>query len=408
MIIGPAGEMKLPSASINVTDIDGEPCRVAGRGGLGAVMGSKGIKAIVIEDGSVIPKKIEGSNEIIKRFAEKLKENPVTGEIFPKYGTANTMIGVNILGGLPTRNFSWGSFEESEKIDGKALHNTIITRKGEGMTAHGCMPGCIIRCSNKFADKEGNLVVSSVEYETLCLLGSNIGIGDLDQIAVLNRICNETGIDTIEVGAALGVLAEAGLMEFGDYSRAKELLKEIGKGTPLGRLLGSGCYVCGKVFGVERVPEVKKQSMAAYDPRVIKGTGVTYATSPMGADHTAGNTVGSHSDMLSSKEFVEMSKDSQINTIILDTLGLCIFTARVTLSQPELILDMLKTFRNWQTSFEELREMGKKIILMERDFNRKAGIENDRLPSFMTREILSPSNAIFDITYDEVKSVFDK
>ncbi len=410
MIIGPAGENRLPIASINVVDMDGEPCRILARGGLGAVMGSKGVKAIVIDDENVEygAEKSNAGKDIIKRFAGELKKNPVTGDIFPNYGTANTMIGVNALGGLPTRNFSSGCFEDSEKIDGRALHDTIIARKGAGMTTHGCMPGCVIRCSNKFADSDGNLIVSSLEYETLCLLGSNIGIGDLDQIAILNRICNEVGIDTIEAGAALGVMAEGGLMEFGNCSQAKKLLEEVGKGTPLGRLVAGGCYICGKVLGVERVPAVKKQSMAAYDPRVIKGTGVTYATSPMGADHTAGNTVGSHSDSLSAEEFIEISKNMQINTVILDSLGLCIFTARVTLAHPDLMLDMLEAMCHWRTSIEELSDMAKETINMERSFNLRAGIseENDSLPDFMSKEKLYPTDLVFDIDNEKIKSVF--
>jgi len=194
MVIGPTGEMKLPTATINVTDADGEPCRVCARGGLGAVMGSKGIKAIIVDDGNIKSSNLKNSEKtrkVIKKFAHNLRENEVTGNIFAKYGTAVTLTNMNNLGGLPTRNFSLGQFEKADKIDGQALYKTITERGGEGSTTHNCMPGCVIKCSNKYPDKNGKLIVSSLDYETLCLLGSNLLIGDLDEIAILNRLCNE-------------------------------------------------------------------------------------------------------------------------------------------------------------------------------------------------------------------------
>jgi len=406
MIIGPAGEMKLPAATINVTDVDGEPCRTLARGGLGAVMGSKGIKAIIVDDSDVKVETNEKIKTVIRKFALALKENPVTGESLAKYGTAGTLMIVNNLGGLPTRNFSQGTFEKAENISGETLYETISKRGG--MPSHNCMPGCVIRCSNKYVDENGKPIVGSLEYETLCLLGSNLGIGSLDQIAILNKLCNDYGVDTIEIGVTLGVLAEAGLMEFGDFERAKELIEEIGKGTPLGRLIGSGATVCGKVFGVERVPVVKNQGMAAYDPRVIKGNGVTYATSPMGADHTAGNTITMNVDHLDPKGKIEISRDLQIITAVFDSLGLCIFTMRVVLQHPELLEEILEAF-GWKTTFEELKQVSKLILLREREFNRRAGFTkaHDRLPEFMKKEPLPPHNVVFDIDDKELDRVFD-
>jgi aldehyde:ferredoxin oxidoreductase len=409
MIIGPAGEMQLASACISTNDMEGEPCRNLGRGGLGAVLGSKGLKAIVVDDtGGASPvQQSDRLKKLIGRFTGLLKENPVTGQYFAKYGTARNVLILNELGALPTRNFSAGSFDRAEQISGEMLFETISQRGGQ--PAHGCMPGCVIRCSNKYVDADGNHIVGSLDYETIGLLGSNIGLGNLDQIAELNRDCNEIGIDTMETGVALGVLGEAGVFEFGDFARVKDLVGQIGKGTPFGRLIGSGCVACAKAYGIERVPAVKNQGMAAYDPRVIKGMGVTYAKSPMGADHTAGNAIvasGPHNDP-SGK--VAVSKELQIITAILDSLGMCIFTFRPVTEHPEIIEEALDLFRGWRVNFEELKKLGKVVLLREREFNRMAGIgeADDRLPDYMMRQCLPPTDECFNIPDDQMSGFYD-
>ncbi|HUV08106.1 MAG TPA: aldehyde ferredoxin oxidoreductase C-terminal domain-containing protein [Spirochaetia bacterium] len=409
MIAGPAGEMRLPSACISITDPEGEPCRTAARGGLGAVMGSKRLKAVIFDDrGGESPMlDRDAARAAIKNFTSAIKKNPVTGGLFAKYGTARTLNIVNDLGGLPTRNFSSGSFENADKIGGEALYRTISERGG--MADHPCMPGCIIRCSNKYVDTEGGHVVGSLDYETLCLLGSNLGIGDLDQIAALNRLCNEIGIDTIETGGALGVLAEAGIMSFGDFEGARRLLLEVQAGTPMGRILGSGVTACGRAFGIERVPAVKNQGMAAYDPRVIKGNGVTYALSPMGADHTAGNTIIAAVDHTDPKGKVELSRDLQIFTAVMDSLGLCVFTARPVMEDTAVVEEIIEAFTGLKISFQRLKETAMSILLLERDFNRKAGIGSaqDAIPGFMRREALPPKGTVFDIEEKAMAAFFD-
>lgn len=409
MVIGSAGERRLATACINCTDTNGEPCRVLGRGGMGAVMGSKGIKAIIIDDKEVQSnlQKDPKIKELIKKFAGELRGNIVTGEFFPKYGTARTLMILNSLGGLPTRNFSLGTFEKAENISGEKMAELISSRGGK--TTHNCMPGCVIRCSNTFVDKNGAKVVSSLEYETLCLMGSNLCIDNLDDIAILNKLCNDYGVDTMDIGAALGVLAEAGIMEFGDANKAIELVKEIGKGTNLGRIIASGAGTCGKVYGIERVPVVKNQAMAAYDPRVIKGNGVTYATSPMGADHTYANTITLQIDHLDPKGKVEASKNLQIFTAVLDTLGFCIFTGRAFLTKPSFLEKIVNAYIGWKVTFDELNEMGKTIVLKERKFNEKAGFTkfHDRLPGYFKREPLKPNNVIFDVKDEELDTIFN-
>lgn len=148
---------------------------------------------------------------------------------------------MNKLGGLPTRNFSAGRFELADQISGSHMRELILARGGEGMTTHSCMTGCAIRCSNVFPDADGKEVASSMEFETNGLLGSNLGIGDLDWIARFTFPCNDLGVDTIETGGALGVAMEAGLLEWGDAAAAERMLDvEIRRGTPMGRLIGSG------------------------------------------------------------------------------------------------------------------------------------------------------------------------
>ena len=242
-------------------------------------------------------------------------------------------------------------------------------------------------------------MVGSLDYETLCLLGSNIGIGDLDQVARLNRLCNDIGLDTIETGGTLGVLAEGGLFEFGDFARAEGLIREVGNGTPLGRMVGSGAAVCGKALGVERVPVVKNQGMAAYDPRVIKGNGVTYATSPMGADHTAANTITVQTDHTDPSDKMEVSRSLQVFTTVLDTLGMCIFTGRAVVLDPTVIEEFIEHYLDWKVSFDELKETAKETLGKEREFNRLAGIgeAQDRIPGYMKREPLPPLNTVFDV-----------
>jgi aldehyde:ferredoxin oxidoreductase len=406
MIIGPAGEMRLASACINITDPEGEPCRNLGRGGLGAVLGSKGIKAIIVDDQGVAPTLSPEAKEIIKKFSAALKEHPVTGEKFAKFGTAMTLLNVNGLGGLPTRNYSRGSFEGAEAIGADTLHDTLESRGGE--VSHGCMPGCVIRCSNKYVDERGIPVVGSLDYETLCLLGSNIGIDNLDAVATLNRMCNDIGVDTMETGAALGVLAEAGVWSFGDAERAQELVGEIGAGTPLGRLIASGCVACGKAYGVRRIPAVKGQGMAAYDPRAIKGMGLTYALSPMGADHTAGNAIILSVDHLDPDAQLEPVRELHLQTAVLDSLGLCLFTGRVTLNQTELVEQICSALLDWKVSFPELLALAQGWLLKEREFNRLAGIpaSSDRLPAFMYTEQLSPNDSVFDVPEADLEAFY--
>jgi aldehyde:ferredoxin oxidoreductase len=408
LAIGPTGEMGMASAAICVSDVRGAPYRFAARGGLGAVMGSKGVKAILVKK-SKRPRPADTAfKEAVKAFLNAITSNPRV-EVLRKYGTASTVMLVQSLGGLPTRNFSSGEFEEAERISGEAIYRLTEERGGEGTPTESCMAACAIQCSNIFPDADGQRLVAPIEYETLVMCGSNLGIGDLDTIARLNRLCNEYGLDTIEVGAALGVAAEAGVWTFGDGQKAIELLHEIGQGTVLGRLLGQGCSITGKVLGNRRIPAVKGQALSAYDPRGVKGTGVTFATTPQGGDHTAGLTVFAPVDHHSAEGQVQLSRGTQITRAAYDSLGLCVFLLGSTGGHPELITNMLNGAYGTNLTPAYLDQIGQRVIDLERDFNRRAGLttESDRLPDFFYNEPLPPHGEVFDVPDHEIGQTWD-
>ncbi len=410
-IIGQGGEMLLPAAGIQNLDKDNISSRIAARGGLGAVMGAKKIKAIVIDARNgqkppiVHPEEFRNAQ---KQFTKALMESPQTA-VYRDYGTAAMSRMADGFGGLPTRNFSVGKFENVETISGEFMRDVILKRGGNGEPTHACMPGCTIRCSNNYPDAEGKSIVSPLEYETIGLLGSNLGISDLDEIAKLNWMVNDLGLDSIEIGAALGVAAKAGLMTFGDGNRAIQLINEIKKNTPLGRLLGCGATTTGKVLGIEQVPAVKGQAMSSYEPRAIKGTGVTYATSPQGADHTSGLTIRAKVNHLEPNGQAALSRTIQINMAGYDTLGACIFTGSGFTSAPETIKELLNARYDWNVSADILQELGRETLKLEHEFNQEAGFSNadDRLPEWMTREPLPPNNSVFDVSNDELDGLYN-
>ncbi len=410
-IIGQGGEMQLESAGIQNFDKENLPSRIAARGGLGALMGSKKIKAIVFDskDGQKPPIAHPEEYRLAQKYYTKaLMEQPQTA-VYRDYGTAAMARMCNSFGALPTRDFSAGQFDEVETISGEYMRDVILARDGDGEPTHACMPGCTIRCSNNYAAADGKSIVSPLEYETIGLMGSNLGISSLDTIAKLNWMVNDLGLDSIEIGAALGVAAKAGLMDFGDGDRAAELIEEIKQNTTLGRLLGSGATLTGKVLGVEQVPAVKGQAMSAYEPRAIKGTGVTYATSPQGADHTSGLTIRAKINHLDPNGQAALSRTTQINMAGYDSLGACIFAGFGFAAAPEAIRDLVNARYDWNVGTDFLQVLGRESLKLEREFNRLAGFTNadDRLPEWMTREPLPPHNVVFDVSEEDLDGVFN-
>jgi len=412
--IGQAGEFLMTGAGICSTGEPGQRSNHAARGGLGAVMGSKGLKAIVVEKAasrSISFADAELFRSASKRFAREIVDNPKLG---PKggthmYGTAAITGAVNEMGSLPTKNFSVGSFEDSVNLRGEHIRETILAREGKIGTR--CMPGCVIACRHQYVDEMGMPIVGTMQFETIALVGSNLGIGNLDDVARLNYMCNDYGLDTIETGAALGVVLEAGLGQFGDTEGVIALLKQVGDGTPLGRVIGNGAVTAGRVFGIRRVPAALGQAMPGYDPRSLKGNGVTYATSPQGADHTAGNAFGARNQVnpLVVEGQKELSLKLQIISAMLDSTGLCLFARPPVISDPQLMADMLNGIYGWGWNKDDLDSMYRNVLRNELEFNRLAGkTANDyRIPEYMREEPLAPHNVVFDVPDTELDSIFD-
>jgi aldehyde:ferredoxin oxidoreductase len=412
-LIGPGGEMRMKAAGIQNLDKDRVPSRIAARGGLGAMMGSKGLKAIVFDHAGgqkppiADPQMFKAAQ---KDYTKAVMEHPQS-ITYRDYGTAAMAHMCDGFGALPTRNFSSGHFEEVDDISGETMREFLLERGKPSDPAHACMAGCTIKCSNIFGGEDGKVIVSPLEYETIGLMGSNLGISSLDVVGRMNWQVNDLGLDSIEIGAALGVGAEAGLMQWGDGERAMELLDEIRRGTDLGCTLGDGSVATGKKYGVERVPAVKGQAMSAYEPRAIKGTGITYAVSPQGADHTAGLTIRAKVNHLDPTVQKDPSLTAQLNMAGYDTLGACIFAGFGYAATPDgVIKRLLKARYGWEDVPDNaLQALGKETIKMEREFNRRAGFtkEDDRLPKWMTEQPLPPHNAVFDVSEDVLDHVFD-
>lgn len=417
MCIGPGGEQRLTSASIQFADPQGKAGRAAGRGGLGAVMGSKGIKAIVVDDKGAdrvpiaVPDAFRAANQ---RWVEMIRAHPVSGQGLPTYGTAILVNLLNEAGGLPTKNFRSGRFEHANEISGERM--TELIAKREGVVKEGCHPGCIIHCSQAYHDKDGRYLTSGFEYETIWAFGAHTLIKDLDDIAVMDRLCDDIGVDTIEMGVAIGLAMEGGLIPWGDGKAAIDLLKKVGSADPTGRIIGNGAAYTGQAFGLDRVPVVKRQALPAYDPRAVKGVGVTYATTPMGADHTAGYAVcqnvlkvGGDVDPLKKEGNLEVSKNLQIATAAIDATGLCLFTAFPVLDNEDgvqTIVDLINACYGLNWSTDDFVNLGVSILKTEYAFNTKAGFTSvdDRLPD-MFREPLRPHNTIWDFTDEELQQV---
>jgi len=241
---------------------------------------------------------------------------------------------------------------------------------------------------------------------------------DLDAIAQLDFLCDDIGLDTISTGVAIAVAMDAGYKEFGDAEAAIEMVEDVAKGTEFGKLIGHGPEQVGKHFNHDRVPVVKGQSIAAYDPRAINGMAVTYATSPMGGDHTAGFVVetnleafGGTLDRFSAEGQVEASRNAQIHMVLVDTVGICDF-AQTGFGAPDGVGNVCKMVvakSGKPFSEEDWTDIGKRVLQIEVEFNRKAGFtkEQDRLPKMFYEEPLPPYNKVVVISDEEMDTTFN-
>ena len=414
--IGPAGEFLMKAATVAANDIQGYPSRHAGRGGLGAVMGSKKIKAVVI-----IPAKrskvkihdIKKFREISKPFAKELAESK---EGFSIYGTSLATKAMSEYGGLPTKSFRMGSYEDVDDISGEKLHEQVIARKGQKRVA--CSPTCVIKCSNIIVDKNGRHVTSSLEYETIALNGSNCLINDLDKLAELDHLCDDNGIDTIEYGVTIGAAMDAGKIAWGDADTVLQILdNEIRNNTKIGQLYGNGVCHLGREINFDRIPHVKGQGVSGYDPRVFKAMSITFATSPMGADHTAGAAIAGRSarrdrdygEFSDPKDKLELSYELQIYTVVLDSMGCCYFIGP-SYETMELIANVINAMYDTDLTRQDVINLGKQIIRTELEFNERAGItqEMNDLPDFFKEEPSAPTNLKFEYSKDLLKNFWSK
>jgi len=409
--IGPGGEKFVKAAGISVTSPDFK-IRMAARGGLGAVMGSKNLKALIVDDAGAPGIEVADA-AALKKAAAELTKGILTHPLIEGFRALGTPLLVNMINGsgcLPTKNYSMGQFEGVEKISGEYLAETQAKRPNS-QAAHRCMKGCVISCSNIYTDENGKEIVSGLEYETLGLVGSNCMISNLDDIAEINHLCNDLGLDTMDVGTAIAVAMEAGLLPWGDGKIAYALIEEAWKGTENGLMIANGCLATGNKLGVKRIPAVKGQSLAAYDPRVLKGTGVTYATSPMGADHTCGNALPSPTNPdynpTASTGQAPVSAFLQMYHAAVDSLGLCLFAAIPLLDMPDLMKHLVAcaTAVTGETASENyLMNLGMSVLKSEKKFNELAGFtaKDDRLPEFFRKEPLLPSGLVYDVPETEL------
>jgi aldehyde:ferredoxin oxidoreductase len=402
--IGPAGEMRLSGASVACTDQEQErnPARHAGRGGLGAVMGSKGLKYVAVDAGkrpACKPKNAKEFAGLCKQYTKYYLAGPGQ-QPFPKWGTSVGCVEADALYTFPYKNRVEGRSPDVETLDGMRIVESFEERGG-GM--HNCMTGCIVRCSNVVHDKDGNYKTSALEFETLTLLGSNCGIASWEDVADLDRLCDEIGLDTIETGAAIAVYMDSGGMEFGDAEGAKHLLREIAEGTELGRAIGDGAAAIGKKRKHHRIPVVKGQALPAWDPRPLKASGITYCTSAMGADHTAGLIVEPGQPQ---EEMAEASQRSQIVNAAVDSSGFCQFMM--------LNLDELRgfygAFYGEDMTRERIADLGWRVLQDEWDFNRRAGFSasDDVMPDCMKQDAIGPAKLVWDVPSEVVAQAYER
>src|SRR3989454_297429 len=376
-LCGPVGEYQGLLAGIAFSDKDGRPARLSARGGVGAVMGSKRVKAVVVDLAKIPPftdaKKV---NAAIKDAAKMLLADSMVTNFYQKIGTMGMSDFQNALGELHVRNFSAGQHVnvaggEKFKMGGDHISQLNVSRGGEH--THACMPGCVIQCSNVYVDASGKEVVSPVEYETLGLLGTNCGLSDPDDLAQMNFLANDLGVDTIELGATLAVLMEAGLGVFGDVKFMADSMAEMRRGTEQGRLWAQGTARVGAHYHVRRVPVIKKQAISAYDPRVVEATGITMMATAQGADHTAGNLPRLKTREMDGPAIVEQSLAHQARVAANDSLGLCIFGMSVTNPNTEFLTNAINAAHGTSLTKDFFEALGREALRLEYEFNRRAG-----------------------------------
>lgn len=394
MTIGPAGE-KLS----RIAAIMNEKDRAAGRSGVGAVMGSKNLKAVVVRGtGTVQVHDSESLKAVFSDALKKIKANGVTGQGLPTYGTAVLVNIINENGVLPTRNFQEAHHPEADEISGESLTDKYLVKRE---ACHRCPIACGRYC--KVDDIEGG----GPEYETIWAFGSDCGVADLGSVIKANFWCNELGLDTISAGATIAAameLQERGLipehllegtpLSFGDADAVVAWTKKMGMREGLGHHMAEGSYRMADHFGAPELSmTVKKQELPAYDPRGIQGHGLQYATSNRGGCHVRGYLISpeilgepTKLDRFSLEGKATWAKVFQDLTAVIDSMGLCLFTS-FALGAPE-YANLLNCVTGTDHSADSLLAAGERIYNIERLYNLESGVHpsEDTLPKRLLEE----------------------
>jgi aldehyde:ferredoxin oxidoreductase len=252
----------------------------------------------------------------------------------------------------------------------------------------------------------------------MCLNGTNLLIDDLDSLAKIDHLCDDTGIDTIEFGVTVGVAMDCGKLSWGDADTVFQLLdEEIRNNTDTGKLYGNGVKNIGEKLNAERIPEVKGQGISAYDPRVFKAMGVTYATSPMGADHTSGAAIAgrvarqnkNYGELTKNEGKLDLSFELQVYTTVLDSMGCCYFIGP-SYENMEIVTAAINAMYNLNLKREDVINIGKNILKTEISFNERADITNNAndVPEFLKQETSEPSGLKFTFPKDELRNFWKK
>ncbi|MCL4499826.1 MAG: aldehyde ferredoxin oxidoreductase family protein [Chloroflexi bacterium] len=385
-VIGQAGERLVKFSSIVV-----EGGRAFGRGGVGAVMGSKNLKAIAVT-GTPAKHKVQLNDEGLFDFfvyeANKIiSANPITSQALPQFGTAMLVNLMNRAGAFPARNFQSSSFEDAAKLSGEAITKRILERRS------ACY-GCTIACGRK--TKTARSSGEGPEYETVWALGANLGIADLEAVAEANYLCNRYGLDTISTGVTIAAameLASSGAADFplafGKSETVFDAIEKIARREDYGAELAEGSRAVAAAYNKPEVAlQVKGQELPAYDPRVLKGQALALATSNRGGCHLRGNMLGY--EVLGVPKMVSKAtlrgKAGLLIVLqhlfaVLDSLVMCKFSAFAL--NEEHYARMLSAASGLQVEAQELLEIGERIWNLERLFNIREGFtrEDDRLPS---------------------------
>jgi len=392
--IGPAGE-KLSKIAAIMNDVD----RAAGRSGVGAVMGSKNLKAIAVSGtGKVAIHNPDLLKQVVSRVNKQIRENGVTGAGLPTYGTAVLVNIINENGAFPVNNFQSSQFDKAEDISGETLAEKYLVKK---VGCYGCPIACGRLC--KVDDKE----VAGPEYETIWGFGSDCGVSDMKQIIKANEVCNELGLDTISASTTIAAameLYQKGLiteddvngvpLTWGNSEAIIEWTKRMGLREGLGDKLAEGSYRLAEMYGAPEVSmSVKKQELPAYDPRGIQGQGLSYATSNRGGCHVRGYLISPEIlglpeklDRLSLEGKATWAKIFQDLTASIDSLGLCLFTSFAMGAGD--YADLYNAVCGTEHTAASMLEAGDRIWNIEKLFNLESGLTaaDDTLPKRLLEE----------------------